>query len=116
MLNHILNELLKSSDDNIEFAKELKVAISSDLRPKAEVSLLLDKCSSLDPRFRCKCLDDLEGTKTKIADEGVTVLIWTLQQTFPLALPLQVVLLNLLFLTQKNVNLQKRSKKVWVLF
>ena len=111
-----MNELLKSSDDDTEFAKELKVAISSDLKPRhseAQVSLLLDKCSFLGAS---KCLDDLEGTKNKIADEGVTVLIWTLQWTFPLALPLQVVLLNLLFLTQKNVNLQKRSEKVWVLF
>jgi len=31
----------------------------------------------LDTRFRYKCLDDLEGTKNIITDEGVTVLMNT---------------------------------------
>ena len=78
-----MNELLKSSDDDTEFAKELKVAISSDLKPRhseAQVSLLLDKCSFLGAS---KCLDDLEGTKNKIADEGVTVLMDTTMDSSP---------------------------------
>jgi len=86
LLNHILDDLLLSSDDDTGFAKEMKMAISSDLRPRysePEVSVLLDKCSFLDPRFCCKCLDDLEGTKNNIADEGVTVLMNTTTDSSP---------------------------------
>ena len=86
LLNHILDGLLVPSDDDSEFAKQLKVDISSDLRPRysePEVLVLLNKCSFLNPRFRCKCLDDPEGTKNKIADEGVTVLMNTTTESSP---------------------------------
>jgi len=55
LLNHISDVSLVSSDDDKGFAKELKMAISSDLRlrySEPEVSDLLGKCSFLDPKFR----------------------------------------------------------------
>ena len=80
LLNHILDTLLNPSGDDISLAKEMKLAISDGLRPRysaPDISVLLDKCTFLDPRFRTSHLDDSEGTKVKIADEAVVILMNT---------------------------------------
>ena len=56
----------------------MKLAISNDLRPRysaPDVSTLLDKCTFLDPRFRADHLVDLEGSKVRVADKAVVVLM-----------------------------------------
>ena len=78
LLNHILDTFLNPSDDDIALAKEMKLAISNDLRPRysaPDISILLDKCTFLDPRFRAGYLVDSEGTKVRIADEAVVILM-----------------------------------------
>ena len=118
LLNNILDDLLMSSDDDTGFAKELKVAISSDLRPRyseSEVSVLLDKCSFLDPRFCCKCLDDFEGTKNNIADEGVTVLMNTTTDSSPSTSTSSGSIVAHIEECQPAVP-KKRMEKAWVLF
>ena len=48
-----MDTLLNPSDNDVALAKEMKLAISNDLRPrysapdKAEISILLDKCTFL---------------------------------------------------------------------
>ena len=77
-LNHILDTLLNPSDDDIALAKEMKLAISNDLRPRysaPDISVLLDKCTFLDQRFHAGHLVDSEGTKVRIADEVVVILM-----------------------------------------
>ena len=80
LLNHILDTLLNPSDDDVALAKEMNLAISNDLRPRysaPDISVLLDKCTFLDPRFRTSHLNDSEGTKVRIADEAVVILMNT---------------------------------------
>ena len=69
LLNNILDILLNPSDDDIPLAKEMKLAISTDLRQRysePDTSALLDKCTFLDPRFCASYLDDSEGTKPRL--------------------------------------------------
>lgn len=80
LLNHILDTLLNLSDDDIPLAKEMKLAISTDLRQRhsePDTSALLDKCTFLHPRFCTSYLDDSEGTKVRITDEAVVLLVNT---------------------------------------
>ena len=56
----------------------MKLAISNDLRSRyssPDVSVLLDKCIFLDPRFRAGHLVDLEDTNVRIVDEAVVILM-----------------------------------------
>ena len=78
LLNHILDTLLSPSDDDVALGKEMKLAISNDLRPRysaPDISMLLDKCTFLDPSFHTSHLDDSEGTKVRIADEALVILM-----------------------------------------
>ena len=75
-LKHILNELLAASQDDSSFIKNLKEAISDKLQAEylnQNVSMILDVCSFLDPRFHITYLANNTSTLVRIENEACEV-------------------------------------------
>ena len=76
LLQYILDKLLVVSCDDSPKAKEMKDTIAGPLRAwyaKDTVRELLSKYTFLDPRFRVKCLEEVEGTLLQIKDEALDI-------------------------------------------
>ena len=76
LLKHILKELLAVSSDDSSFVRDLKEAISDKLQAQyliQNVSMILDVCSFLDPRFRAVYLTNKTNTLIRIETEACEV-------------------------------------------
>ena len=70
--------LLKDADDDTELTKTIKQTIKNDLIPRyssEETTQLLKLSSLLDPRFKCKYINDesIEEVKSQIVTEGTSL-------------------------------------------
>ena len=81
MMQLIDNKLLKETDDDTQITKDIKQRIKQDLRKRytntelGEVMDILKAASFLDPRFKCKYLQDTEvrAIKERLVDEVASV-------------------------------------------
>lgn len=75
LLSHILNSIVSSSAEDCTITRDMKKILHDDLssRYSAHTTLLLDKCSFLDPRFRSKYVSEKEEVIVQIKQEAVMV-------------------------------------------
>jgi len=76
LLDHILKKIVDVQPSDRPMVKQMKEKISEDLsnRYSSLATSLLDKCSFLDPRFRCKFVTDREEVLYQIKEEAVSEL------------------------------------------
>ena len=76
LLDHIMASIVAPSSEDCTVVKDMKKIIREDLAPRysAQTTLLPDKCSFLDPRFRSKYVKDKEEVIGKIKAEAIAVM------------------------------------------
>ena len=71
LLQHVI-EICKEKDEDCPLSIQMKSAISADLCPRYEsagISLIIDKCSFLDPRFKVNYVTDTDLVKSNLLTE-----------------------------------------------
>lgn len=77
LLQHILTSIVAPLPGDSRIVKEMKKVIYDDLQSRytdPSVVSLLEKCSFLDPRFRCKYLSDKDVVVSEISQEAIEFL------------------------------------------
>ena len=76
VLKHVLEKLTAPNDEDTRLAKEIKLAIHTDISNRYgdyAITMLLDKAAFLDPRFR-ECVTELEPTIHEIVEECLHIM------------------------------------------